>query len=88
MTTSVRCSLAWDQGKESAAHRPIIATTGTPVLFCHAHSPWERGSNENMNGILWLWFPKGTDLSVHTAERLAAVAAEINNRPRQTISWQ
>jgi len=83
----LRRSLTWDQGKELAAHRHITATTGTPVFFCHAHSPWERGSNENMNGLLRQYFPKGTDLSVHSAERLAEVAAEINDRPRKTLGW-
>jgi IS30 family transposase len=85
---SMRRSLTWDQGKELAAHRLITNTTGTPVFFCHAHSPWERGSNENMNGLLRQYFPKGTDLSVHSAERLAEVAAEINERPRKTLGWQ
>jgi len=85
---SLRRSLTWDQGKELAAHRLITNTTGTPVFFCHAHSPWERGSNENMNGLLRQYFPKGTDLSVHSAERLAEVAAEINDRPRKTLGWR
>lgn len=85
---SLRRSLTWDQGKELSAHRHITATTGTPVFFCHAHSPWERGANENMNGLLLQYFPKGTDLSVHSAERLAEVAAEINDRPRKTLGWQ
>lgn len=85
---SLRRSLTWDQGKELSAHRHITKTTGTPVFFCHAHSPWERGSNENMNGLLRQYFPKGTDLSVHSAERLAEVAAEINARPRKTLGWQ
>jgi IS30 family transposase len=84
----LRRSLTWDQGKELAAHRYITATTGTPVFFCHTHSPWERGSNENMNVLLRQYFPKATDLSVHGAERLAEVAAEINNRPRKTLGWQ
>ena len=85
---SLRRSLTWDQGKELSAHHHITNTTGTPVFFCHAHSPWERGSNENMNGLLRQYFPKGTDLSVHTAERLAEVAAQINDRPRKTLGWQ
>jgi len=57
------------------------------VYFCHAHSPWQRGSNENMNGLLRDYFPKHTDLRGHTADRLAAVAAEINARPRRTLGW-
>jgi IS30 family transposase len=84
----LRRSLTWDQGKELAAHRRITTLTGTAVFFCHAHSPWERGSNENMNGLLRQYFPKGTDLSVHSAARLAEVAAEINDRPRKTLGWQ
>jgi len=71
-----------------AAHRHITNMTGTPVFFCHAHSPWERGSNDNMNGLLRQYFPKGADLSIHSAERLAEVVAEINDRPRKTLGWQ
>jgi IS30 family transposase len=83
----VRRTLTWDQGKELAQHLQITAQTSTSVFFCDAHSPWQRGSNENMNGLLRDYFPKGTDLSIHTAEHLAAVAAEVNERPRKTLGW-
>ncbi len=79
--------MTWDQGKEMAGHLELTRETGMPVYFCHAHSPWQRGSNENMNGLLRDYFPKHTDLRGHTAERLAAVAAEINDRPRKTLDW-
>jgi IS30 family transposase len=70
-----------------AGHLELTAAIGMPVYFCHAHSPWQRGSNETMNGLLRDYFPKRTDLCVHTAERLAVVAAEINARPRKTLGW-
>jgi IS30 family transposase len=79
--------LTWDQGKELALHQLITAATGTNVFFCDARAPWQRGSNENMNGLLRDYLPKGTDLSVHTAENLARIAAEINDRPRKTLGW-
>jgi len=84
---AMRRSLTWDQGKEMAGHLELTRQTGMPVYFCHAHSPWQRGSNENMNGLLRDYFPKHTDLRGHTAERLVAVAAEINARPRKTLGW-
>ena len=87
MPGPMRRSLTWDQGKEMAGHLDLTRKTGMTVYFCHAHSPWQRGSNENMNGLLRDYFPKHTDLRGHTAERLAAVAAEINARPRKTLGW-
>jgi IS30 family transposase len=84
----LRRTITWDQGKEMALHRDFTTVTGTSVYFCHPHSPWERGSNENMNGLLRQYFPKGSDLSVHSPEKLAAVAVEINERPRKTLDWK
>jgi IS30 family transposase len=84
----LRRTLTWDQGKELAHHLQITAATGTSVFFCDAHSPWQRGSNENMNGLLRDYFPKGTDLSVHPANEIARIAAEVNHRPRRTLAWQ
>ena len=87
LPVGLRRSLTWDQGKELSAHADLTRTVALPVYFCQPHSPWQRGSNENMNGLLRDYFPKGTDLAVHTAERLTEVAAELNNRPRKTLRW-
>ncbi len=83
----LRRSLAWDQGKEMAMHADIAHALDMPVFFCEKSSPWQRASNENTNGLLRDYFPKGSDLRVHDAARLAEVAAEVNDRPRKTLGW-
>ncbi len=80
-------TLTWDQGKELAQHQQITTSIGTQVFFCDAHSPWQRGSNENMNGLLRDYFPKGTDLRVFSDQELQHVAVEVNDRPRKTLGW-
>ena len=84
----LRRSLTWDQGAEMAQHAQLRIDTGLQVFFCDPRSPWQRGTNENTNGLLRQYFPKGTDLNRHSTSDVAAVAATLNRRPRKTLGWK
>src|SRR5204862_5205075 len=88
LPAQLRRTLTWDQGVEMARHREITRASGLQIYFCDPHSPWQRGSNENTNGLLRQSFPKGTDLARWNAEEIAAVAAALNSRPRKKLEWK
>jgi IS30 family transposase len=88
LPAGLRRSLTWDQGKEMGSHRQIAVAADCAIYFCDPHSPWQRPTNENTNGLLRQYFPKGTDLSAHSPQRLREVADQLNGRPRKALGWK